>query len=71
VQRCKINIDYKTASHDCEADSDQHNAVQNNKKNGGQNKQIIMLTIKCFKSFCLHLLTFQMPTLAVGIFECY
>ena len=27
--------------------------VLEEKKNGGQNKQIIMLTIKCFKSLCL------------------
>ena len=26
---------------------------------GGHNKEIIMLSIKCFKSLCLHLFTFQ------------
>jgi hypothetical protein len=46
----KIDIDYKDVT------SFYENIEKNNqeeKKNGGQNKQTIMLTIKCFKSLCL------------------
>jgi hypothetical protein len=40
-----INIDYKTAL--------QFGKAILEKQNGGQNKQTILLTIKCFKSLCL------------------
>ena len=44
-----IDIDYKTAPEVSGAVLDDKKV----KKNGGQNRQIIMLTIKCFKSLCL------------------
>ena len=43
----KADIDYKTALPNCKA------VFKQEKINGGQNKQTIMLNIKCFKSFCL------------------
>ena len=43
----KLDIDYKSAPAIAGA------VVEQQKINGGQNKQIIMLTIKCFKSLCL------------------
>ena len=43
----KLDIDYKTASQVGKA------VLEKEKQNGGQNKQTIMLTIKCFKSLCL------------------
>ena len=46
----KCDIDYKTALPSGKAVSEQEPTV---KQNGGQNKQIILLTIKCFKSLCL------------------
>jgi hypothetical protein len=48
----KIDIDYKikTALPNCKAVFDTTEKV---KQNGGQNKQTILLTIKCFKSLCL------------------
>jgi hypothetical protein len=46
----KLDIDYKTASQLGEAVFEQETIV---KQNGGQNKQTILLTIKCFKSLCL------------------
>jgi hypothetical protein len=47
----KLDIDYKTASHTDE----EHIAFASlaKEKHGGQNKQTILLTIKCFKSVCL------------------
>ena len=47
----KLDIDYKTASHTDE----EHIAFASlaKEKHGGQNKQTILLTIKCFKSLCL------------------
>jgi hypothetical protein len=44
------DIDYKTALPSGKAVSEQEPTV---KQNGGQNKQTILLTIKCFKSLCL------------------
>jgi len=46
----KLDIDYKTAFSDGKAVFEQEPSV---KQNGGQNKQTILLTIKCFKSLCL------------------
>jgi hypothetical protein len=46
----KCDIDYKTALPSGKAVSEQEHTV---KQNGGQNKQTILLTIKCFKSLCL------------------
>jgi hypothetical protein len=46
----KIDIDYKIALGKTKAVFEQETYV---KQNGGQNKQIILLTIKCFKSLCL------------------
>ncbi len=46
----KCDIDYKTALPSGKAVSEQEPTV---KQNGGQNKQTILLTIKCFKSLCL------------------
>ena len=48
----KIDIDYKIklALPNCKAVFDTTEKV---KQNGGQNKQTILLTIKCFKSLCL------------------
>jgi len=46
----KLDIDYKTAFSYGKAVFEQEPTV---KQNGGQNKQIILLTIKCFKSLCL------------------
>jgi hypothetical protein len=46
----KHDIDYKPASHIDEENPTSPVAV---KQNGGQNKQTILLTIKCFKSLCL------------------
>ena len=59
-----IDIDYKKSAFvitkallDCEnislESSEEFLEDKKVKKNGGQNKQIIMLTIKCFKSLCL------------------
>lgn len=42
----------KTASPKREAVSEEENAIKI-KQNGGQNRQIIKMTIKCFKSLCL------------------
>ena len=46
----KLDIDYKTAHATSGAVFETENNI---KKNGGQNKQTILLTIKCFKSLCL------------------
>ena len=46
----KLDIDYKTALSDEKALFEKETSV---KQNGGQNKQTILLTIKCFKSLCL------------------
>jgi hypothetical protein len=46
----KLDIDFKTASHMDEEKPASPGLV---KQNGGQNKQTILLTIKCFKSVCL------------------
>jgi hypothetical protein len=46
----KLDIDYKTAFSDGKAVFEQEHSI---KQNGGQNKQTILLTIKCFKSLCL------------------
>ena len=46
----KLDIDYKTAFVATKAVLEE---VNNIKQNGGQNKQTILLTIKCFKSLCL------------------
>lgn len=46
----KVDIDYKTAFFNGKAVSQQEPFV---KQNGGQNRQTILLTIKCFKSLCL------------------
>ena len=46
----KLDIDYKTAFSSEKAVSEEDPIV---KQNGGHNKQIILLTIKCFKSLCL------------------
>ena len=46
----KLDIDYKTALQFGKAVFDMTETI---KQNGGQNKQTIMLTIKCFKSLCL------------------
>ena len=43
-----LDIDYKTALPNCKAVLE-----ISDKQNGGQNKQTILLTIKCFKSLCL------------------
>jgi phage anti-repressor protein len=43
-----LNLDYKTALQFGKASLETHI-----KQNGGQNKQTILLTIKCFKSLCL------------------
>ena len=45
----KIDIDYKN----CGSINDNLNIDETNKKHGGQNKKIILLTIKCFKLFCM------------------
>jgi len=45
-----IDVDYKVISDVSNSDVDVSTKV---KQNGGQNRQIIMLTIKCFKSLCL------------------
>jgi len=47
-----IDLDYKTAPEVAGAVSEEE-SVTKIKQNGGQNRQIIMLTIKCFKSLCL------------------
>jgi hypothetical protein len=47
----KLDIDYKTALQFDKADFNEKE--ENIKQNGGQNKQTILLTIKCFKSLCL------------------
>jgi hypothetical protein len=44
----KIDIDFKTAFSTGKASLESHI-----KQNGGQNKQTILLTVKCFKSLCL------------------
>jgi len=54
----KFDIDYKNISSQMgesvsEIDSPPTNIVKQEEKWGGHNKQIIMLTIKCFKSLCL------------------
>jgi len=46
----KLDVDYKTAFFTEKAVSEQELTV---KQNGGQNKQTILLTIRCFKSLCL------------------
>ena len=48
----KLDIDYKTAFVATKAVLEEVNNI-NIKQNGGQNKQTILLTIKCFKSLCL------------------
>ena len=45
-----LDLDYKTAPQVGGAVFETENNI---KKNGGQNKQTILLTIKCFKSLCL------------------
>ena len=45
----KLNIDYKTGLGKTKAVLEQETI----KQNGGQNKQTILLTIKCFKALCL------------------
>ena len=51
LEKCfKLDIDYKTALGEPKALFDKNKMV---KQNGGQNKQTILLTIKCFKSLCL------------------
>ena len=52
------NLDYKTALQFGKASLESFF-----KQNGGQNKQTILLTIKCFKSLCLHLFSFKTPIL--------
>jgi len=47
----KCDTDYKTALQFGKADFNEKE--ENIKQNGGQNKQTILLTIKCFKSLCL------------------
>jgi len=47
----KCDTDYKTALQFDKADLKEKE--ENIKQNGGQNKQTILLTIKCFKSLCL------------------
>ena len=54
----KLDIDYKNISSQIgeavsEIDSPPTNNVKQEEKWGGHNKQIFMLTIKCFKSLCL------------------
>ena len=46
----KIDVDYKMS---LRSKPEQDLTDNNNKKWGGQNKQIILLNIKCFKSLCL------------------
>jgi hypothetical protein len=57
-----INIDYKNLAHQPGGASSDNTktalgigkaVLECEKQNGGQNRQIIMLTIKCFKSLCL------------------
>jgi hypothetical protein len=45
-----IDVDYKNISDVSSSDTDPPGKA---KQNGGQNRQIVMLTIKCFKSLCL------------------
>ena len=45
-----IDVDYKNISDVSSSDTDPPGKT---KQNGGQNRQIVMLTIKCFKSLCL------------------
>jgi hypothetical protein len=45
-----IDVDYKNISDISNSDAD---SATKTKQNGGQNRQIVMLTIKCFKSLCL------------------
>ena len=53
----KIDVDYKSADEVALAGLNQdislNHQVKQDEKWGGQNKQTIMLTIKCFKSLCL------------------
>lgn len=64
LERCFIlDVDYKSASQLGEAVFELENTLsqenasspkrKQEEKHGGQNRQIIMLTIKCFKSLCL------------------
>jgi len=46
------DADYKVINEDSTSVSEQYSGTKT-KQNGGQNRQIIMLTIKCFKSLCL------------------
>ena len=46
-----LDIDYKNII-STDSGSDDENSIKP-KQNGGQNRQIIMLTIRCFKSLCL------------------
>jgi hypothetical protein len=59
----KIDVDYTNLTHQLGESSltkekllnlkDKQDSTKNIKQNGGQNKKIILLTIKCFKSLCL------------------
>ena len=59
----KLDIDYKNLAHATSGTVlndeklliklDKQDSTKNIKQNGGQNKQTILLTIKCFKSLCL------------------
>ena len=62
-KNCKIDIDYKN----CGSINDNSNIIENNKKHGGHNKKIILLTIKCFKLFCMKAQTEK----AIEIYEFY
>jgi MSV199 domain/T5orf172 domain len=63
LKHFELDVDYKTASPNCEAVFELENTLSQENasslkskqedKHGGQNRQIIMLTIKCFKSLCL------------------
>ena len=47
----KLDIDYKNLAHATSGAVSEEEPIV--KQNGGHNKQIILLTIKCFKSLCL------------------
>jgi hypothetical protein len=48
-----VDVDYKTSLTIISTVETEQDPATKAKQNGGQNRQIIMLTIKCFKSLCL------------------
>jgi hypothetical protein len=66
-KNCKIDIDYKNCGSIITNKNLNNENLNIIKKNGGQNKKIILLTIKCFKLFCMKAQTEK----AIEIYEFY